>query len=377
MKRQQLQLYQLRQSHLSLGALKVGKTTQAAKKEQKIGESIMLPSRNTMPTAVAWNKARYWKEAKRWQLFQRPMLCSRKQARRKHIPQMRWWRQHPQRLPKQRVARMGWKQWKDMWSLRLQQKGGRRGLQQSQGRKRNRSKENLSQKGHRRGLKKSQPDHMRGLKQGHQATRRGLRQSQQGTRMGLRHSQQGTRMGLRQRQQRRRMGLKQSQQKRRRGLKKSQQAADLISHCHRQERNLRKRVPRSRKKFKRQQRKRKKVLSWWQKGLQPRWRKNWTKLLRRKRMKQSQQAMRSNSQEPLGSWPLDSWWSMRPTTMLWEAWKKASWLKKSSLPCSAINKDKACSRWWKAAGQKTWPWNGKQFVVLEQRTRKKTCCLPS
>ena len=23
----------------------------------------MLPSRNTMPTAVAWNKARYWKES--------------------------------------------------------------------------------------------------------------------------------------------------------------------------------------------------------------------------------------------------------------------------------------------------------------------------
>ena len=43
------------------------------------------------------------------------------------------------------------------------------------------------------------------------------------------------------------MGLKQSQQKRRRDLKQSQQAAELIIHCHGQERNLRKRVPRSRK----------------------------------------------------------------------------------------------------------------------------------
>ena len=48
--------------------------------------------------------------------------------------------------------------------LEASAEGGRRGLQQSQGQKRNRSKENLSQKGHRRGLKKSQPDHMRGLK---------------------------------------------------------------------------------------------------------------------------------------------------------------------------------------------------------------------
>ena len=131
--------------------------------------------------------------------------------------------------------------------LEASAEGGQKGLATKPGPEENRSKENLSQKEHRRGLKKSQPDHMRGLKQGHQATRRGLRQSQQGTRVGLRHSQQGTRMGLRQSQLRRRMGLKQSQQKRRRDLKQSQQAAELIIHCHGQERNLRKRVPRSRK----------------------------------------------------------------------------------------------------------------------------------